>query len=607
MHMRFVALLALVSAIACAHRREAPPVDVSPPTTHVIDVPPITEGVIEPPGVAHIMRGLYFLHHGHPSAAIPHFRLALIYDADSAYLHEKLAEAWLDEGRLDKASEVLERGLQFVPKDPHLSTIAGELARRNADFAMAVKRFDAGLADENTVSLAGPGAIDSLLWTNDRAGADRTSASLASTFSDDDELAVQVGSAYEDHGLLDAALVQYRRARGVRPASREAAIGEMRVLEMLGKPADAANALVELFAFEPDEIPLYTQVMRLFFRAGSMSAEAYKTEALRIAGDEPTGRIVIASGVVAEGKLEQGVSIIREAQLGGDDEARKLAVHAFIAETYMRGGEPERCLHELPTPVPIPEILRTRAACLGALGKTHDALLSLAQARSAGGRPRELAFDAARIAASEDDEVRARRELDAFLRATMIDQYGATLARASFAQHLGRENEAAGLISALYGSTQPDLDLRLRWADALARTDRLDESLTLLRTLVPEQPEDPTRLNALGFTLVEANRSLDEAEVYLRHAYRLASDETFIVDSLGWLLHVRGKDALAETMLERAAKGSPTDPEILMHLGEVYKARGKRDAAHALFAKATHLQPSRPLKTKLERLLREKA
>ncbi|MBC7795094.1 MAG: hypothetical protein H7Z43_15425 [Clostridia bacterium] len=282
-------------------------------------------------------------------------------------------------------------------------------------------------------------------------------------------------------------------------------------------------------------------------------------------------------------------------------------LRAFVAESYLRAGRPDACLTELGASISIPEILRTRASCLAGLGKIEDALVVLGQARVEGGKARELAFDAARFAASDEDDARAHRELDGFLKAMRIEQYDATLARASFAQQLGRDGEAAGLLSALYGSTRPDLDLRLRWADALARTERIDDAVTLLHELVAEQPDDPTRLNALGFTLVEANRSLDEAEVYLRHAYRLASDETFIIDSLGWLMHVRGKDVLAERLLERAVNGSPSDPEILMHLGEVYKARGKRDEAHALFVKAAHLQPSRPIKAKLDRLVRDRA
>lgn len=593
-------------AIACAHAQPKPPLDAEPPTSHVIDVPPVTDGRVEPPGLAHIMRGLYFMQHGHASAAIPHFRLALIYDEDSAYLHQKLAEAWVDEGRLDKANETLARGLAHAPDDAHLSTIAGELARRNGDYATAVTRFLHGVAEKDTVSLAGPGAVDAQLWTRDFSGAEGTAHTLANNFGEDDELAVLVGNAYEDHGQLEHALAEYRRARGVKPSSREAAIGESRVLELQGKTLDAALNLVGLFQYAPDEVPLFTHVMRLYLRAGSPSADAYKAEALRIAGDETVMRVVIANGVIAEGEVEPGVEVIREIGRHETDEAKRLAIGAFIADNYLRVGLSQKCLEELGPPVGIPEILRTRGNCLAGLGRVEDALFALAKARAEGGRPRELAFDAARIAATSDDDVRARRELDAYLSATRTEQYDATLARAVFAQQIGRDREAAGLISSLYGSTRPDLDLRLRWADALARIDRVDEALGILHELLSEQPDDPTRLNALGFTLVEAGRDLDEAEVYLRHAYRLAPDETFIIDSLGWLMHVRGQDAIAQRLLERAARGSPADPEILMHLGEVYKKRGKRDEAQALFAKAAQSQPPRGVKTKLERLLKEK-
>jgi Flp pilus assembly protein TadD len=143
----------------------------------------------------------------------------------------------------------------------------------------------------------------------------------------------------------------------------------------------------------------------------------------------------------------------------------------------------------------------------------------------------------------------------------------------------------------------------MRLADALARSGRLDESIAILRAMVEEQPEDPARLNALGFTMADAGRALEEAEVYLRHAYRLASDESFIIDSFGWLAHRRGNQELAERLLTRAAHGAPTDPEILMHLGMVYESRGKHEDAQACFVKALRAHPARPLKAQLERLL----
>ena len=40
---------------------------------------------------AHVLRALYLLHSGFPSAAIPHLRLALVYASGSPFLFEKLA------------------------------------------------------------------------------------------------------------------------------------------------------------------------------------------------------------------------------------------------------------------------------------------------------------------------------------------------------------------------------------------------------------------------------------------------------------------------------------------------------------------------------------
>ncbi len=80
-------------------------------------------------------------------------------------------------------------------------------------------------------------------------------------------LAILIAGTLEDHGRLDAALVAYRKARELKPDSRIAAVGEMRILDLEGKYAEAATSLTQLFAFEPDDVALYAQVMRLFDRA----------------------------------------------------------------------------------------------------------------------------------------------------------------------------------------------------------------------------------------------------------------------------------------------------------------------------------------------------
>ncbi len=597
-------LAALLGLTACAHSRTAAPPAV-PPTDHLI-VAPADNAHIDPAGITHVMRGLYFLENGHAGAAIPHFRLALIYDRDSGYLHQKLAEAWVTEGRLDRAREVLEHGLARAPADPYLTTMAGELARRNKRYADAVRLFEYGTANEHTVRAAGSGLADALAWQNKTAEAEGKVIDLMNANPGRDDLATELGGVLEDHGRLGTALSTYQRAREQKPGSREAAFGETRVLELMGKPAEAAASLAKLFAYEPDEVGLYVQVARLYRRAGSPSAAAYRVEALRLAGNDVMARGVVANGDLADGDLSAGIALVEDMKKRAASEGigpTPEQLTAFVGQAYLENGEPKRCLEELDKVGMRAELVRTHAACLAATGRIDDALAELNAALVLGASPRDMAFDAARALTAEPDEAIARRKLTAFLKHPRIGANETNLASATLLQHFGHEPEALMLIGTVYATDKASTDLRMRYSDALSRNDRFDEALAILRAMVEEQPEDPTRLNALGFTLADAGRDLDEAEVHLRHAYRLASDESFIIDSFGWLAFRKKNYELAERLLQRAVAGSPNDPEILLHLGETYRARGKREEAHDLFVKALGAHPAKPMKARLEQLV----
>lgn len=601
--MQRTLLLAFVGLAACAHPQAVAPPSL-PPTDHLIVAPAVNN--VDPAGITHVMRGLYFLENGHAGAAIPHFRLALLYDRDSGYLHQKLAEAWVSEGRLDRAREVLEHGLARQPIDPFLTTMAGELARRNKRYAEAVSLFGHGTADEHTVRAAGSGLVDALAWQQKTAEAEGKVIDLMNANPGRDDLATDLANVLEDHGRLGTALSTYQRARQQKPGSREAAFGETRVLELMGKPAEAAASLAQLFAYEPDEVVLYVQVARLYKRAGSASAGAYRVEALRLAGNDIMARGVVANGDLADGDLGAGLALVEDMKKRAASEGlgpTPEQLTAFVGQAYLEHGEPKRCLEELDKVGLRAELVRTHSACLAAAGRIDDALTELNAALVLGAPSRDMALDAARAVMAEHDEAVAKRKLAAFLKHPRVGANETNLANAALLQHYGQEAEALTLIRSVYNTDKSSTDLRMRYSDALSRNNRFDEALTILRAMVEEQPEDPTRLNALGFTLADAGRDLDEAEVHLRHAYRLASDESFIIDSFGWLAFRKKNYELAERLLKGAVAGSPNDPEILLHLGETYRARGKREEAHALFVKALGAHPAKPMKAQLEQLV----
>jgi len=117
-------------------------------------------------------------------------------------------------------------------------------------------------------------------------------------------------------------------------------------------------------------------------------------------------------------------------------------------------------------------------------------------------------------------------------------------------------------------------------AEQLGRMDILEADL---RALLEKKPDDPSALNALGFSLAE-NRldRLDEAEGYIMRALEKRPGDPAILDSYGWVLYRKGQHKGALVYL-RKAYGLYRDPEIAAHLGEVLWVSGQRAEAKKIW------------------------
>ncbi len=127
-----------------------------------------------------------------------------------------------------------------------------------------------------------------------------------------------------------------------------------------------------------------------------------------------------------------------------------------------------------------------------------------------------------------------------------------------------------------------DADLLYGRALVAADSGRIDAAIADLRRVLTLDPDNIDAMNALGYTLADDNRDLDEATRLLRRALESQPGEPAIIDSWGWLQYRLGHLDKAETML-RKAWDAVHDPEIGLHLGEVLWQQGKKAEARTIF------------------------
>ncbi|WCT74810.1 tetratricopeptide repeat protein [Sphingomonas naphthae] len=89
-------------------------------------------------------------------------------------------------------------------------------------------------------------------------------------------------------------------------------------------------------------------------------------------------------------------------------------------------------------------------------------------------------------------------------------------------------------------------------------------------------PEQAVVLNYLGYAQLEKRENVTEARKMVERASALRPDDPSITDSLGWSYYLTGDLPRAIDALEKAAKGDPAQSTINEHLGDAYWRAGRR-------------------------------
>jgi tetratricopeptide (TPR) repeat protein len=218
-------------------------------------------------------------------------------------------------------------------------------------------------------------------------------------------------------------------------------------------------------------------------------------------------------------------------------------------------------------------------AALTGYGKLADSSLGL-QARE---KAAALLLASHRTAAALD-------LLQEYARQHPEDGVDMTVAEAQLLGSHGRSDAALKLLAAALRSHPQHPALEYERAIVLEGAGRVSESVQALQGLLAQRPDDPTVLNALGYTLADHDLQLPRAESLIRRALSEMPDNPAVLDSLGWVRFRRGDAAGALPPLERAYDISH-DAQIAAHWGQALWAAGRRQQARKVWAEALARNP----------------
>lgn len=182
------------------------------------------------------------------------------------------------------------------------------------------------------------------------------------------------------------------------------------------------------------------------------------------------------------------------------------------------------------------------------------------------------------------------------------EQTQVILAEGQILRDTNHSQEALNVLQTGLKSFPNNTDLLYDYAMVAEKSSQWNVMETALRKIMELAPGNQHAYNALGYSLAERNVRLEEAFTLIEKALKLAPDDPFIMDSMGWVQFRLGRLKEAESLLRRAYDLRP-DVEIAAHLGEVLWVKGQKDDAQKLWRDAQTRDPQNDtLKSTLARL-----
>jgi tetratricopeptide (TPR) repeat protein len=343
-----------------------------------------------------------------------------------------------------------------------------------------------------------------------------------------------------------------------------------------------------------------------FARLRALATAGRREDALELsaklaASGDPIMRLSHAWQLLGERRRDEAVALFEELRQGSSDAAGEAAsALASLALDEGRLNDAARLIEEAARDPQQAEALGWQRARIAEERGDKAEAARLFLGIDSGPRALAAQLRAFRLLREQGAPELAEMLVDDFLAAGPADTADVASGVAAILVEEGRGKEAIALVDRAL-TVLPDDGLRLARGFLLERLDRIPEAVADLRKVAERRPNDPMALNALGYTLVDRTKSIEEGTGLIERAIAAKPDSYAIQDSMGWALVQAGRLEDGRTWLQKAWDLSE-DPEVAAHLGETLWRMGRPDEAKKVWDEALAANPdSPPLKRAIER------
>lgn len=577
-----VAVCALLAA--CAQQPIAPSASEAPPSKREAQPPKsVAAAKPAPPKVqlpAHelteqlmlkLMLAEVAVQRGQPHIAVPAY-LDLARETQDPRVAQRATEIAWNARFIDSAIEAAGIWLQADPQSQQARQVLAALLVNQAQLASALPHLEKWLrADEARVGQSFLQITSLLARHKDRKAVLELMQGLANSYRELPEARFAVAQAAWNAENAELALSEVRAALRLRPEWELAALFQAQILQRRSA-AEAVAYLAGYLKQHPQAKDARLSYARLLVTDKKLP-EARKQFEVLLAEFPDNAEVTMAVALLA-------------LQLN-DYDAAETQLKRALEKNYKD-----------------PDAVRLYLGQVNEDRKRYDEALKWYGAVGVGEQYINAQARYAGVLSKQGRLADARKHLQQVSPRNTQQQVQLTQAEAQLLREAMAYQEAFELLGRALDKLPDYPELLYDHAMAAEKVNRLDVLEANLRKLIALRPDHAHAHNALGYTLADRNERLDEARQLIETALKLAPEDPFIMDSMGWVLYRQGQIPQALDYLKRAHALRP-DPEIAAHLGELLWVSGQRDEARKLWSGVLKEHPNNEvLQNTVNRFLR---
>ena len=495
----------------------------------------------------HVLKAEVALHSDDYLTAVREYRKAAEL-SESVEIAQQATRLAFDYGFNAEAIEAAERWVELAPASDealmHLAQLqlrSGDVRSAKRSFADLIERGDDGGAEDRLFRLM------SFITQEDASDADKLMRALAKPYQDSALVQYAMGAVALQADDAEFAREAAQRAIEMEPDWMKARLLYARSLLVGGDVEGAIDYTARLVGDDPFPDPdARMELAIMYMTAGDEDFALSQVNQVLLEQPSRTDALRMMAIInFRQGSFDVAEADFEDLLSSGDYTADALFYLARIADYR---GEQDRAI-------------RLYSQVLGG----NNAVASQRRA--------------AQIMAWEKDDLDgALAQLAEFGEQRRVFAIDMMMVRAGLLGSVGKYDDALELFERAASFRPDDEGVALSRGELLLTMGRLDDAIAAYRSAAKRWPDSAMSLNALGYTLADRTDEYREAEKLIRKALRYEPESPAIIDSLGWVLHKRGKHEEALGYLEQAYAGFP-DPEVAAHIVEVLVALDRREEA----------------------------